>query len=253
MELTYDFIAKRIDHSLLPPVLTDAELAEGCRLAARYGVASVCIKPYAVPLAAEILAGTGVLVGTTVGFPHGGHATAVKVFESERAIDDGATELDMVINIGRAIGGAWDAVRDDIAAVTEVAHGRGAILKVIFENCYLTDDQKVRLCAICGEVRADFVKTSTGFGTGGATHADLTLMRQAAPPHVKLKAAGGVRDLDQAIAVARLGCDRIGASKTAEILDALKARLEGREAGFHVEPAGAVTDTDRGRRAPQSY
>jgi deoxyribose-phosphate aldolase len=225
MPLTYDFIAKRIDHSLLGPTLTDAELEAGCRLAAKYRVASVCIKPYAVRLAAEILAGTEVAVGTTIGFPHGGHSTAVKVFESERALADGATELDMVINIGQALGGQWDAVRDDIAAVTDVAHAHGGIVKVIFENCYLKDEQKIRLCAICGELNADYVKTSTGYGTGGATHSDLILMREAAPPHVKLKAAGGVRDLDSAIAVAELGCDRIGASKTAEILDALSARL----------------------------
>jgi deoxyribose-phosphate aldolase len=225
MELTYEAIAKRIDHSLLGPTLTDRELEAGCRLAAEYQVASVCIKPYAVARAAEILRGSGVFVGTTIGFPHGGHLTAVKVFESERAIDDGATELDLVINIGQALEGRWDAVRDEIAAITRSAHARGAIVKVIFENCYLKDEQKVRLCAICGEVRADYVKTSTGYGTGGATHSDLILMRRTAPPHVKLKAAGGVRDLDSAIAVAELGCDRIGASKTAEILDALKARI----------------------------
>jgi deoxyribose-phosphate aldolase len=234
---TYESIAKRIDHSLLQPTLTDEELVDGCRLAARYQVASVCIKPYAVALATRVLNETGVFVGTTIGFPHGGHVTAVKLFESERAMDDGATELDMVVNIGQVLGGRWDAVRADIAAVTEAAHARGAIVKVIFENCYLNDDQKVRLCEICGDVRADYVKTSTGYGTGGATHADLTLMRRAAPPHVKLKAAGGVRDLDQAVAVARLGCDRIGASKTAEILDALKARLEGRESAPRAEPA----------------
>jgi deoxyribose-phosphate aldolase len=233
--LTYKFIAKKIDHSLLTPTFTDEELTEGCRLAARYEVASVCIKPYAVPLAAEILHGSGVFVGTTVGFPHGGHTTAVKVFEAERALGDVASELDMVVNIGQVIGGQWRAVRDDIAAITEVAHARGALVKVIFENCYLSDAMKIRLCEICGEVNADYVKTSTGYGTGGATHADLILMRKAAPPQVKLKAAGGVRDLDQAIAVAQLGCDRIGASRTAEILDALRARLVGREAALHVE------------------
>lgn len=227
---TYESIAKRIDHSLLGPTLTEAELAEGCRLAARYQVASVCIKPFAVAMAAELLHGTGVFVGTTIGFPHGGHATAVKQFEAERALGDGASELDMVVNVGQVIGGQWAAVRADVEAITETAHARGAIVKVIFENCYLTDPMKVRLCEICGEVKADYVKTSTGYGTGGATHADLVLMRKAAPPHVKLKAAGGVRDLDGAIAVARLGCDRIGASRTAEILDALKARLEGRAA-----------------------
>jgi deoxyribose-phosphate aldolase len=223
--LTYDAIAKRIDHSLLGPTLSEKELQDGCKLAARYRVASVCIKPYAVSLAARVLAGSGVVVGTTVGFPHGGHATAVKVFESERALDDGATELDMVINIGQALGGQWDLVASDIAEITRVAHSRSAIVKVIFENCYLNDEQKVRLCQICGDVGADYVKTSTGYGTGGATHEDLILMRRSTPPHVKLKAAGGVRTLDGAIAVAELGCDRIGASKTAEILDELKSRL----------------------------
>ncbi|HEX8202359.1 MAG TPA: deoxyribose-phosphate aldolase [Isosphaeraceae bacterium] len=225
MELTYDAIARRIDHSLLGPTLTDAELREGCRLAVAYGVASVCIKPYAVPLATEILRGSGVAVGTTVGFPHGGHATAVKVIEAERAIADGARELDMVINIGQAIGGDWDAVRADIAAVTEAAHRGEALVKVIFENCFLDAAQKARLCELCGEVGADYVKTSTGYGTGGATHEDLALMRRVAPPRVKLKAAGGVRTLDALIAVVELGCDRVGASRTAEILDELKARL----------------------------
>ncbi len=225
MQLTYEYIAKRIDHSLLGPTLTDTDLEAGCRLAAAYGVASVCIKPYAVKLARRVLMGTEVKVGTTIGFPHGGHATAVKVFESERAIDDGAVELDMVINIGQALGGHWAAIQDDIAAVVETAHPRNAIVKVIFENCYLSQSEIVRLCKICGEVKADYVKTSTGYGTGGATIDDLKLMRDAAPPSVKLKAAGGIRNLDAAIAVAQIGCDRIGASKTAEILDTLKDRL----------------------------
>lgn len=227
LELTYDLIAKRIDHSLLQPTLTEDEMAAGCSLAARYGAASVCIKPFAVSLAAKILRGTGVEVGTTIGFPHGGHATSVKVDESKKAIDDGATELDMVINIGQAIGGDWPAVAADIRAVVEAAHAGSAIVKVIFENCYLTDEQKVRLCQICGEVGADYVKTSTGYGTGGATREDLILMRKSSPPSVKLKAAGGVRTLDQAIEVVELGCDRFGASKTAEILDDLKVRLGG--------------------------
>ena len=228
MLLTYENIAKRIDHSLLGPTLTNAELDAGCRLAAEYRVASVCIKPYAVARARAILEGTGVAVGTTIGFPHGGHLTATKVFEAQRALADGAVELDMVVNIGDVLSGEWDAVRDDIAAVTDEAHRGGGIVKVIFENCYLNDEQKVSLCRICGEVNADYVKTSTGYGTGGATHADLILMRKSAPPHVKLKAAGGVRDLDAAIEVIGLGCDRIGASRTAEMLDALNARLAGR-------------------------
>ena len=228
MTLTYASIAKRIDHSLLGPTLTDSELEAGCRLAAAYDVASVCIKPYAVPLAARVLRGTTVQVGTTIGFPHGGHRTDVKRFEAERAMDDGATDLDMVINVGWALSGRWDDVRHDIADVVQAAHGRKAIVKVIFENCYLGPDAIARLCQICGEVNADYVKTSTGYGTGGATHNDLILMRKAAPAHVKLKAAGGVRTLDEAIAVAELGCDRIGASRTAEILDELKDRLAGR-------------------------
>jgi deoxyribose-phosphate aldolase len=209
----------------LGPTLGRAELEEGCRLAARYRVASVCIKPFAVSLAAQILPGSGVAVGTTIGFPHGGHATAVKVFEARQAVADGATELDMVVNIGQATGGEWDAVTSDITAVTQAAHEGGAIVKVIFENCYLNDEQKMRLCRICGDVGADYVKTSTGYGTGGATLGDLRLMRQYAPPHVKLKAAGGIRTLASMIEVAEMGCDRIGASRTAEILDELRSRL----------------------------
>lgn len=227
MQLTYEYIAKRIDHSLLGPTLTEEELVAGCRLAAAYNVASVCIKPFAVGLAAQVLMGTEVKVGTTIGFPHGGHLTEVKLLEAQRAMDDGATELDMVINIGWALGGQWDAVQDDIAAIVDSAHRRNAIVKVIFENCYLSPADIVRLCQICGEVNADFVKTSTGYGSGGATHEDLKLMRDAAPKHVKLKAAGGVRDLDGALAVAEIGCDRIGASRTAEILDELKRRIGG--------------------------
>lgn len=235
--LTYDAIARRIDHSLLGPNLGTADLEDGCHLAARYGVASVCIKPYAVDLAARILRGTGVGVGTTIGFPHGGHATAVKVFESRQVLADGATELDMVINIGQAVSGEWAAVKSDIEAVTKAAHDGGAIVKVIFENCYLNEDQKIRLCHICGEVGADYVKTSTGYGTGGSTFEDLRLMRRVSPPHVKLKAAGGVRTLDAMIHCAEIGCDRIGASRTAEVLDELRQRL-GLEP-FHVEPGAS--------------
>lgn len=235
MTLTYDAIARRIDHSLLGPTLTDVELDEGCRLAARYGVASVCIKPHAVKRAAELLAGTGVGVGTTIGFPHGGHTTEAKVFEAQKAMDDGATELDMVVNIGWVLGGRWDAVKADIASVVSVAHARGAIVKVIFENCYLSPAEIGKLCVICGEVGADYVKTSTGYGSGGATLDDLKLMREVAPPTVKLKAAGGVRSLDALIVVVELGCDRVGLSRTAEILDELKGRLEGQEAGKNGE------------------
>ncbi len=224
-ELTYEAVARRIDHSLLGPTLGGPALEEGCRLAARYDVASVCIKPYAVAMAARILKGTRTAVGTTIGFPHGGHATAVKVFETEKAISDGATELDMVVNIGQVLAGEWSAVADDIAGVTNACHATGAIVKVIFENCFLADEHKVRLCQICEELGADYIKTSTGYGTGGATLDDLRLMRRSAGGKVKLKAAGGVRDLDSMIEVIALGCDRVGSSRTAEILDELKARL----------------------------
>jgi deoxyribose-phosphate aldolase len=225
LTLSYDTIAKRIDHSLLTPTFTRAELEYGCHLAAAYNVASVCIKPFAVSLAAKILGNTSVAVGTTIGFPHGANATAIKVAEARQALADGAVELDMVINIGLAIGGEWDVVAADIAAVTRVAHDGGGIVKVIFENCYLSPEQKVKLCTICGEVGADYVKTSTGYGTGGATLDDLRLMRKAAPLSVKLKAAGGIRDLDAAIEAVELGCDRLGASRTAEMLDELRKRL----------------------------
>ncbi|WP_435007446.1 deoxyribose-phosphate aldolase [Tundrisphaera lichenicola] len=242
MDLTYQSIAGRIDHSLLGPTMTEAELEEGCRLARTYEVASVCIKPFAVAMASKLLAGSGVGVGTTIGFPHGGHSTSIKVQESRRAIEEGATELDMVVNIGQVLGGNWDAVRDDIAAVTEVAHAGGAIVKVIFENCYLNDEQKARLCTICGEVGADYVKTSTGYGTGGATHSDIILMRKTSPASVKVKAAGGIRDLDAAIAYVQLGCERLGLSKTSEILDALLVRL-----GQPIRSSGVPRGTTEGR------
>lgn len=237
MNLTYEYVAKRIDHSLLGPTLTDGDLEIGCRMASSYNIASVCIKPHAVRMAARVLMGTDVRVGTTVGFPHGANATSVKVYETKRAIDDGATELDMVVNIGWVLGAQWAHVHDEIADVVKAAHAQGAIVKVIFENCYLSPADIVRLCKICGEVDADYIKTSTGYGSGGATHEDLKLMRDAAPPKVKLKAAGGVRTLDQALAVAQLGCDRIGASRTSEILDELKARLAGVPHGSVIRPS----------------
>jgi deoxyribose-phosphate aldolase len=225
-DVTYAEIAKMFDHSLLQPVLTDAELEAGCRMAKEYGVATVCIKPYAVKLAAGILAGSGVDVCTTIGFPHGGHLTSVKVFESERAMDDGAKELDMVVNIGKVLGGDWAYVTKDIAGVVETAHKRTAFVKVIFENCFLKDEHKIQLCKICGEVGADFVKTSTGYGDTGATDPDLTLMRKYSPPKVQVKAAGGVKNYDRVLAVRSLGVTRIGASVTKAILDECRERLK---------------------------
>jgi len=225
MDHTYEQIAKMIDHSLLNPVMTDTELEEGCGVAVRYDVATVCIKPYYVKRCAELLSGSAVKPTTTIGFPHGGHATAIKVAEARQALKDGAQELDMVVNIGKVLSKDWDFVRRDIAEVVKVAHKAGALLKVIFENCYLQDEHKVALCRICGEVGADFVKTSTGYGSGGATVEDLKLMRKHTPPHVQVKAAGGIRTLDKLLEVRALGVTRVGASRTAEILDECKRRL----------------------------
>jgi deoxyribose-phosphate aldolase len=222
---TYLDIAKMIDHSLLSPVLTDEELEKGCRIALDYDVASVCIKPHFLKRCAEMLAGSTVAPSTVIGFPHGGNTTSIKLAEAEQALADGGKELDMVVNIGKVLGGNWDYVRQEVRAVAERAHGAGAIVKVIFENCYLADSHKIRLCQICGEVGADFVKTSTGYGSGGATHADLALMRKHAPPHVRVKAAGGVRTLDGVLEVRAIGASRCGASRTVEILAECKRRL----------------------------
>lgn len=226
MEYTYRDIAKMIDHSLLNPVLTDEELEAGCRLARDYDVASVCIKPYYLRRCAELLEGSTVLPSTTIGFPHGGHTTTIKVAEARQALDDGGVELDMVVNIGKVLSGDWQYVRDDIRAVVELTHERGGIVKVIFENYYLRDEHKIRLCEICAEVGADFVKTSTGFAPGGATIEDLKLMRKHSPPHVQVKAAGGIRTLDALLEVRAVGVTRVGATRTAEILEECKRRLQ---------------------------
>src|SRR5262249_7188948 len=215
-----------LDHSLLQPVLTDAELQQGCRLARAYVVASVCIQPDGVRLAAKLLAGSSVAVGTTIGFPHGGHTTAIKAAEAEEAVRDGARELDMVVNIGKVLSKDWKYVARDIRAIVETAHQRQALVKVIFENCFLRDEHKGQLCRICGEVGADYVKTSTGYGSSGALDEDLRLMRRCSPPHVKVKAAGGVRTLERLLAVRALGVSRVGATATKAILDECKARLK---------------------------
>ncbi len=225
MDYTYEAIAKMIDHSLLKPFMTVEELDAGCELALTYDTASVCILPYRLKRCAEILAGSTVNPSTTIGFPHGGHATAAKAAEARQAVADGGKELDMVCNISAVLSAEWDLVRQDIRGVVDVAHGEGAKVKVIFENCYLDNDQKVRLCEICGEVGADWVKTSTGFGTGGATPEDIKLMRTHAPEHVQVKAAGGVRTLDALLQMRSLGCTRCGATATATILDECRKRL----------------------------
>lgn len=230
VDYTFEQIAAMIDHSLLAPTLTDEQMEEGCRQARALGVASVCIKPYGLRRCADILAGSGVRPSTTVGFPHGGHATATKVAETCLALADGAAEVDMVINVGKALSGDWGYVRADIAAVVEAAHAGGGLVKVIFENCLLEDAHKVRLCQMCGELGADWVKTSTGYGGGGATVEDVALMRRHAPPHVQVKAAGGVRTLAALLAVRKVGATRVGATATAAILHECRLRpAAGRE------------------------
>ena len=259
MKYTYDELAKMIDHSLLHPTMTDRDLEEGCKVAAKYQVASVCIKPYAVKRAAELLAGSGVLVGAVIGFPHGSSATESKRYETELACRDGAAEIDMVINIGKALGGDWEYVERDVRAVCDEAYRHGAKVKVIFENDYLTnggaglsgDDFKRKLCTLCERAGADWVKTSSGYGFvkqpdgsynyKGATEHDLALMRANVSAKVQVKAAGGVRDLDGLIKVRDLGGSRCGATATAAMMDEYRRREAAEQAGQASEAeAGSI-------------
>jgi len=253
MKYTYEQLAGMIDHSLLHPTMTDQELDDGCRLAAKYRVASVCIKPYAVKRAAELLAGTGVHVGAVIGFPHGNSTTESKRYETELACRDGAVEIDMVLNLGKALSGDWDYVERDVRTVCGEAHQHGAKVKVIFENDYLTkggagltsDDLKKTLCQICERAGADWVKTSSGYGFvkqsdgnynyQGATEHDLALMRASVSDKVQVKAAGGVRDLDGLIKVRDLGATRCGATATAAMLDEYRRREAAERAGQAAE------------------
>lgn len=225
MDYRYADLAKMIDHSLLNPTLTGDDLESGITVALAYDVASVCIMPYYLRRCAERLRGSDVRASTTIGFPHGGQVMAVKRAEAERALEDGGQELDLVANISKVLSEDWGYVRDDLAAVIEVTHAAGQRVKVIFENCYLEDRHKIRLCEICTELGADWVKTSTGYGSGGATHDDLRLMRLHSGPAVQVKAAGGVRDLDALITVRELGVSRCGASRTRPMLDECRRRL----------------------------
>jgi deoxyribose-phosphate aldolase len=222
---TYESIAKMIDHSLLNPSLTTRELEDGCALAVRYDVASVCILPYYLARCAQVLAGTTVHASTTIGFPHGGHTTAVKLAEARQALGDGGQELDVVINISQARSENWQYVLNELRALTDAIHEGDARIKVIFENAYLDDAQKIRLCEICAEVGADWVKTSTGYASSGATLADLELMRKHSPAHVQVKAAGGIRDLDALLAVRAIGVTRVGATRTESMLEDCRKRL----------------------------
>ena len=241
-------LAKMIDHSLLHPTMTDEGLKAGCELAKQYDVASVCIKPYAVKQACDWLKGTDVMVGTVIGFPQGSSATSIKVAETKQACRDGAVEIDMVVNIGHVLGENWDFVKNEIAAVQAVCREHGAALKVIFENDFLPEDaHKIQLCKICSDLKVDFVKTSTGYGMvkgsdgtygyQGATESDLKLMRENCPPEIQVKAAGGVRTLDDLLRVKSLGVTRVGATATAVMINEAIDRFGGDK------PVAAIAET----------
>jgi deoxyribose-phosphate aldolase len=226
MDYTCYDIAQMIDHSLLRPELTEEDVLRGCEIAKKYKVATVCCRPSEVVLVKYLLQDSEVKTSTVVGFPHGYNKTETKVFEAKQAIEDGAVELDMVINIGRLLDGDYDYVKNDIRAVVKTAHCHSVMVKVIFENFYLTDEQKKVACRLSEEAGADFVKTSTGFAGGGATIEDLQLMRAEVSEKVQVKAAGGVRDLDMTLKVREIGCTRFGATRTETIMDECYKRSE---------------------------
>ena len=247
--MIYRDLSKMIDHSLLHPTLADAEIVEGCRLARRYDIATACVKPYSIPLAKETLAGSDVGICPVIGFPHGNSATAIKVAEAAAATREGGGEIDMVINVGKALGGDWGYVADEIRAINDAVVSERAILKVIFENDFLQDEQIIRLCGICSEIGVAFVKTSTGYGFvkqpdgsynyKGATEHHVRLMRKHSAPSVRIKAAGGIRTLDQMLKFRDLGADRIGASATEAMLQEAIRR------GYGPAPAGLSTAPQR--------
>ena len=228
MAITPRDIAKMLDHSTLQPFLTEADIRKGCELALKYDCASVCARPCDVPILAEMLAGSDVKVCTVIGFPHGSHETAIKVAEAKLALEEGCTELDMVINIGKMIAGDTEYVKNEIKLLADAAHEKGAILKVILETCYLTDEQKVTCCKLAEEAGADFVKTSTGYGSKGCTIDDLKLMRASVSANVRVKGSGGIRDLDTVLSARAVGASRCGVSATAAIMaEAEKRYAEG--------------------------
>lgn len=225
MSITLREIAKMLDHSTLQPFLTPDDIRKGCDIALEYGTATVCARPYDMPLVVKALKGSDVKPCTVIGFPHGAHHASVKVFEAQRALDDGCRELDMVLNIGALLHGDEGYVRDEIAKLAQAAHAREALLKVILETCYLSDEQKKTACRLCEEAGADFVKTSTGYGSHGATVADVRLMRAAVSPAVRVKASGGIRTLDMVLACRQAGAARCGVSATQKIMEEARARF----------------------------
>jgi len=241
MSTSYEDFAKMIDHALLHPTTTVEQFEKGVDVALAYDVASVCIMPWYLQRCTERLAGSTVKPSTVIGFPHGGQRASVKRAEAMVALEDGAEELDMVVNISAVLSGQWRIVRDDVAAIVSMTHDRGKKVKVIFENCYLNDEQKIRLCDISAEAGADWVKTSTGFGTSGAVLEDLRLMRRHCPESVQVKAAGGVRDYATMLEVRAIGVSRIGTSGTAKLLDEVRAAL-GRSPIGGKNPAMPATD-----------
>lgn len=219
MHLTRASLAKYMDHTLLKPEATAADIDRIVSEARQYGTASVCVNPYWVARVAAGLAGSGVKTCTVIGFPLGATSTASKVAETRDATAHGAQEIDMVINIGELKAGNDDAVRSDISAVANATHGAGALLKVIIETCLLSDEEKRRACELSVAGGADFVKTSTGFSTGGATTADITLMRETVGPELGVKASGGIRTLEAAEAMIEAGATRLGVSAAVSILE----------------------------------
>ncbi len=244
MSITLYDIAKTLDHSTLQPFLTEDDIRKGCDIALQYDTATVCARPGDMPLVVKLLSGSGVKPCTVIGFPHGAHHASVKVFEAEKALDDGCQELDMVLNIGRLLHGDSAYVQDEIAQLAQKAHSRDAILKVILETCYLNDEQKNLACKLSEAAGADFVKTSTGYGSAGATVADVKLMRAAVSDKVRVKASGGIRTLDMVLACRNAGASRCGVSATVKIMEEAKKRLE--EGTLTDQPLSPVENAGNG-------
>ena len=225
MKLTPKDIAKMLDHSTLQPFLTQEDVRKGCEIALKYDTASVCARPADMPLVKELLSGSDVRVCTVIGFPHGNHKPEIKLAEAEAALNDGCEELDMVINIGRLLAGEDQYVQDEIADICALAHSRNAKVKVIIETCYLSDEQKVRVCKLAAAAGADWVKTSTGYGSAGCKIEDVILMRKSVPADCQVKGSGGIRDLDTVLALRAVGATRCGVSATEKIMAEAEARF----------------------------